>query len=172
MSHCLPHHSVALPTTKHLILLPLWDQLKGGLLFGFFLLLSCVFFHLLLLFWRFILCSFFLLFQLELKVLLVALGALVLGVWENVRPTETIVVDYKKVMTTAMSPMNIKPPVIKITEIPTWHDYMLFIQSDLSQSVLKNKIHSGAHLEEFTFQDNDVKCIAASIIKTINRKHN
>lgn len=111
MSLCLAHHFNALPTTKHLILLPLRDQLKGGLLFGFFLLLSCFVFFLLLLCFSFIPFSLFLLLQLELKILQVALGTLMLWVWENTRPTETIVVT--KVMTAAMPPMN-----IKITELP------------------------------------------------------
>lgn len=77
---CLPHHSVALPTTKHLILLPLGDQLKGGLLFRLFLLLTCVSFHGFLLLLSFILWCFFLLLQLVLEVLEVALGTLVLRV--------------------------------------------------------------------------------------------
>lgn len=79
VSFCLPHHSVALPTAKHLILLPLWDQVIGGLL-GFLLLFSCFSFSSLHLFLRFFLRSLFLLLQLELKVLQVALGPLVLWV--------------------------------------------------------------------------------------------
>lgn len=80
ISSSLSHHSDALPSAKHLVLLPLRDQLKGGLLFGLFLLLSYVSFLSFLLFWRFIRCSLFLLLQLELKVLQVARGALVLWV--------------------------------------------------------------------------------------------
>lgn len=76
----LPHHSVALPTTKHLILLPLWDHLKGGLLFRLFFLLTCVSFYGFLLFLSFILWGFFLLLQLVLEVLEVALGTLVFWV--------------------------------------------------------------------------------------------
>lgn len=77
---CLPHHFVALPSTKHLILLPLRDQLIGDLLFGLLRLFSRFSFPSLLLFLSSILLSLFLLLQLELKVLQVALGTLVLRV--------------------------------------------------------------------------------------------
>lgn len=78
------HHSNTFPTTKHLILLPLWDQRKASLLFGLCLLLFIRFsFPSLLLFLSFTLRSLFLLLQLELKVLQVAIGALVLWVWKS-----------------------------------------------------------------------------------------
>lgn len=68
LSFGLPYHSDALPTTKHLILRPLWDQMIGDLLFGLLFLFSCIF-PLLFLFLSSILCILFLLLQLELKVL-------------------------------------------------------------------------------------------------------
>lgn len=79
----LPHHSDTFPTTKHLVLLPLWDQGEG--LFGNLFLL-------LLLFWRFpfpslllllslFFCRFLLLLQLVLKVLHVAFGTLVIWIY-------------------------------------------------------------------------------------------
>lgn len=94
----LPHHFDAFPTTQHLILLSLWDQLKGGLGFGLLLLLlSRVSFHSLLrLFRSFLLCIFSLLLQLELKVLQIALGTLMFWICEHMGAIEAIEADHNK----------------------------------------------------------------------------
>lgn len=81
----LPHHFDSFTTTQHLILLSLWNQLKGALGLRLLLLLGDVWFLLLLLlFSSFLLCIFSLLLQLELKVLQIAFGTLVFWICEHV----------------------------------------------------------------------------------------
>lgn len=90
----LPYHSDSFATTKHLILLPLWNQTKGRL-FRFALFFCCfsLLLHLLLL--GFFLCSLSLFLQLELKVLQVATGALVLWICSaNVVITQNYIKQY------------------------------------------------------------------------------
>lgn len=92
---CGSHHFDTLPTTKHLILLPLWDQVTGDLRFGLLLLLLfCLPLSSFRLFLRFSLCSLSLLLQLKLKVLQVSFGTLVLWVWNRKiqKPTDIILV--------------------------------------------------------------------------------
>lgn len=92
------HHFDAFTTTQHLILLSLWNQLKGalGLRLPLLLLGDIWFLSLLLLFGSFLLCIFSLLLQLELKVLQIALGTLMFWICEHVGAMGTTEDDHNK----------------------------------------------------------------------------